>query len=80
MIGMLAKTSGAKTEVPALDATDRKVSEAMMGYWTGFARSGKPQYKGLPEWAEYSRTNDNYMYINGGAEMRAGFSGFAPKS
>jgi para-nitrobenzyl esterase len=80
MISMLAKTSGAKTNIPALDATDRKVSEAMMGYWTGFARSGKPQNKGLPEWTEYKRTTDRYMYINSQAEMRDGFSGFAPKS
>jgi len=80
MIGMLAKTSGAKTEIPALDATDRKVSEAMMGYWTGFAKSGKPQHKGLPEWTEYSPTTDKYMYINGKAEMRSGFSRIASSS
>jgi carboxylesterase type B len=80
MIGMIAKTSGAKTEIPALDATDRKVSEVMMGYWTGFATSGKPQHKGLQDWPEYSPTTDKYMYINGKAEVRTGFSGVASSS
>jgi para-nitrobenzyl esterase len=73
-IGMIAKMSGAKTETPALDAIDRKVSEAMMGYWTGFARTGKPQAKGLPEWPEYSRTTDRYMYLNLKPTVRTGFS------
>jgi para-nitrobenzyl esterase len=79
-IGMMAKMAGVKTEIPALDAIDRKVSEAMMGYWTGFAKTGKPQYKGLPDWPEYSQTTDRYMYISAKSEMRDGFSGFAPKS
>jgi len=73
-IGMLAKMSGAKTDQPALDATDRNISEAMMGYWTGFAKTGKPQYKGLPEWPDYSRTTDRYIYLNLKPEVRTGFS------
>lgn len=70
----MALSSGAKTDTLVLDATDRKISEAMMGYWTGFARTGKPQYKGLPEWPEYSRTTDQYMYLNLKPAMRTGFS------
>ncbi|MBN1161651.1 MAG: carboxylesterase family protein, partial [Dehalococcoidales bacterium] len=73
-IGMLAKMSGAKTDQPALDATDRYISEAIMGYWTGFAKTGKPQYKGLPEWPVYSRATDRYMYLNLKPEVRTGFS------
>ena len=29
---------------------DRKASEAMMGYWTAFARSGDPNGVGRMEW------------------------------
>jgi len=73
-IGMLAKMSGAKTDQPVLDATDRNISEAMMGYWTGFAKTGKPQYEGLPEWPAYSRATDRYIYLNLKPEVRTGFS------
>jgi para-nitrobenzyl esterase len=75
-IGMLAKMSGAKSDKPILDATDRKISEAIMGYWTGFARIGKPRNKGLPDWPEYARTTDQYMYFNISPEVRIGYSKF----
>jgi para-nitrobenzyl esterase len=73
-IGMLAKAAGAKTAEPPLDATDRQISEAMMAYWTGFARKGIPQAKGLPDWPEYAKKTDRYMDFNVKCEMRTGFS------
>jgi para-nitrobenzyl esterase len=59
---------------PGLDSTDRAVSEAMMGLWTSFARTGKPEAKGIPDWPAYSRSGDQYLYVAGKSEVRTGFS------
>jgi para-nitrobenzyl esterase len=34
-------------------AAERKLSDAMLGYWTSFARSGKPQAAGAPDWPTF---------------------------
>jgi len=48
---------------------DRAVSEAMMGYWTSFARSGDPNGVDRPEWPR-AATRDTrlMMFRNAGAE------------
>jgi para-nitrobenzyl esterase len=75
-LDMFAQQVGAKTADPGLDATDRSVSEAMMGLWTGFARTGKPQAEGIPEWPAYSALDDRYMYVNQTLEVKTGYSKF----
>ncbi len=71
---MLAKQAGTKTANPGLGAVDRNVSEAMMGLWAGFAKTGKPQARGVPNWPEYSGKTDQYLYICNRTEVRTGFS------
>lgn len=40
---------------PKIPATppETRLSEAMVGYWTGFARTGRPQAPKQPEWAAF---------------------------
>lgn len=71
---MLARQSGAASDEPGLDSTDRVVSEAMMELWTSFARTGKPAARGIPDWPAYSRAADRYLYLSGKSEVRTGFS------
>ena len=39
---------------------ERRLSDAMIGYWTAFAKTGAPAAKGQPEWQPYGKAA-NYM-------------------
>ena len=41
-------------------AAERKLSDAMLDYWTSFARSGKPQAASAPDWPAFGAAA-NYM-------------------
>jgi para-nitrobenzyl esterase len=71
---MLAQQTGAKTANPDLGAIDRNVSEAMMGLWASFAKTGKPRAQEVPDWPEYSGNTDKYLNICDRCEVRTGFS------
>ena len=52
-------TSGSTTpNWPKIPATpeEKSLSEAMIGYWTSFARAGKPQAANRPDWPAYGST------------------------
>ncbi len=42
---------GGKSAQP--EQKDREFSDAIMNYWTNFAKTGNPNTDGLPEWPEY---------------------------
>ncbi len=71
---MLAQQVGAKPANPGLGAIDRNVSEAMMGLWANFAKTGRPQARGVPDWPEYLGNTDQYLYICNHSAVRTGFS------
>jgi para-nitrobenzyl esterase len=40
-------------ELAVASTADRRAAEMTMGYWVNFARTGKPNGPGLPEWPEH---------------------------
>src|ERR1700753_3220374 len=41
---------------------DQVISDAMMAYWTSFARTGVPKAPGQPDWPAYMPTK-SYLYF-----------------
>ena len=42
---------------------DRRLSEAMIRYWTGFAKSGDPNQPGLVEWPAFEKGRESYLQL-----------------
>lgn len=43
---------------------DRQLSEAMMTYWTNFAKTGDPNGQGVPNWPKYDTTDNSLIHLN----------------
>ena len=43
---------------------DRQLSEAMMTYWTNFAKTGDPNGPGVPNWAKYDKATNSIIHLN----------------
>jgi para-nitrobenzyl esterase len=57
--------------IPASSAeVDRRLSEAMIRYWTQFAKSGNPNQPGLPDWPAFEKGSEGYLEL--GDTIRAG--------
>ncbi|KCZ95835.1 carboxylesterase/lipase family protein [Hyphomonas hirschiana VP5] len=54
------------SHLPGLKVTDGDLAltEAMMTYWTNFARTGDPNGTGVPEWPAYSLERDVWLDLN----------------
>ncbi|MGA8672037.1 MAG: carboxylesterase family protein [Terracidiphilus sp.] len=48
-------------------ATDFTISDAMMTYWTNFAKYGDPNGKGMPRWPAFNDQHPELMYFSGTA-------------
>ena len=48
---------------PPLAADQRRLSEAMVAYWTNFAKLGTPNWIGTPFWPAYERTADQMQSL-----------------
>jgi len=61
VFGMLEATTPNWPKIPATPP-ETSLSEAMIGYWTSFARTGKPQAANQPDWPAYGSAH-SYMAI-----------------
>jgi len=51
------------------DATDRALTDAMLGYWVNFAQKGDPNGEGLPEWPVFDAQTEDHQDL--GDEIRS---------
>jgi para-nitrobenzyl esterase len=56
--------------VAAWTAEDRRLSDALVSYWTNFAKAGDPNGAGLPPWPRYTTADPRFMRLD--AEIAAG--------
>jgi para-nitrobenzyl esterase len=54
-----------KINGPDLEPASRRLSEAMVAYWSSFARSGRPAAPGLPAWPPYRTAADTMRFEPG---------------
>jgi len=59
VFGTPDRTPALWPKIPA-DATEARMVDAMLGYWSSFARAGEPRAKGEPDWPSYG-TTASYM-------------------
>ncbi|MBQ6480677.1 MAG: carboxylesterase family protein [Anaerolineaceae bacterium] len=55
-----------------LTGVDFDLSQAMVSYWTNFAKSGDPNEDGLPQWTPYTASNRRVMELG----EKIGMTGF----
>ena len=68
VFGTIADTAPRWPKIPDTLA-ERRLSDAMLGYWTSFAATGSPVAKGAPAWPAYG-AQANYMAFAGRPEAR----------
>lgn len=59
-----------------LDADQQTLADAMVHYWTRFARSGRPRPPHLPRWQRYNVFRDQIFSLDAPAQSSAPESGF----
>ena len=55
---------GTPVPSPGLTPPQEQLSDAMVGYWTQFARSGDPNSPGAPAWPPYTTTTDVFQSLH----------------
>jgi para-nitrobenzyl esterase len=73
VFGTIANTPPAWPAIPDT-AAERRISDAMLDYWTSFARGGKPSSENGPAWNAFGSTSDFMQF----AETPRASTGFMP--
>jgi len=47
----------------AHDGDDKRLGQAIRAYWVQFAKTGNPNFNGLPEWPAYEPRKDQYLEL-----------------
>ena len=48
---------------PPLNAAQQELSDRMIGYWSGFVRTGVPHADGAPDWPPFEGTHGPWMSL-----------------
>jgi len=56
-----------------VESHDKAVSEAMVGAWVAFAKTGNPSGAGLPEWPSYRQPTYRYLNYSDSITVESGF-------
>jgi para-nitrobenzyl esterase len=48
---------------PPLNAAQQQLSDRMIGYWSGFVRTGVPHADGVPDWPPFDGTHGPWMSL-----------------
>ncbi|HEX2466275.1 MAG TPA: carboxylesterase/lipase family protein [Thermoanaerobaculia bacterium] len=60
---------GGATPVPEWNEAERRLADAMIGYWVQFATTGDPNRDGLPVWPKFDAGTESYLEL--GETIRA---------
>jgi para-nitrobenzyl esterase len=66
--------SGAKSAIPAVSDSDRKVADNIETIWTTFAKTGNPSVKGLIDWPAWESQSDQYLLITDPLQVKTKYS------
>jgi para-nitrobenzyl esterase len=61
---------GVSGSAPEWNEAERRLADAMIGYWVQFARTGDPNREGLPAWPKFDASSESYLEL--GQEIKAG--------
>jgi para-nitrobenzyl esterase len=56
-----------------LEESDRKLTQAILGYWSNFAERGDPNEPGLSEWPRFAPDSEPYLELGDSVSVAEGF-------